>query len=392
MLKKITNNILLDNNDTDINNKRILTLSSISNNSINNSNIKLNKSNISYIPDNLESIVSTSIQDSTLQRIFPQELDRNIFNEDIPLIMFCGLSNSGKTSIINVIYNNVPPHESLLFIPTQHGNITRTNSNSKLFTSIGIIDLPGQGSIQDMLINEDIFPKISSIVYVIDAQNEPYTNEISHAKKLFKRAIKANSNIKIEIFLHKVDTEIFAVDDFKLECQRDIYEKISTFISEDGFEIDIRFHFTSIYDYSVLEAISKVTQKIFPYSQILERLLDLLVVSCRFEKVLLMDIYSRTFLVSDSSLFDPLGFELCADILNVITEINDIYSGNNNLSSDISELSCSIQLNTGHILYIRSIDNNFVIACIIRNENFDKPYLVNLNVDIFRKILIMNLT
>ena len=44
------------------------------------------------------------MQDNILQRIFPQELDRNIFNEDIPLIMFCGISNSGKTSIINVVY------------------------------------------------------------------------------------------------------------------------------------------------------------------------------------------------------------------------------------------------------------------------------------------------
>ncbi|CUV08051.1 unnamed protein product [Cryptosporidium hominis] len=332
---------------------------------------------------------NSNLVESSICKIFPEEADRKIILEnDIPLIMLCGLGSSGKTSIIKVLYDKVSPHETVSLYPTQSGSITLIKNESKILPCFGIIDLPGTAQIQDSLLGEDIFSKVSSLIFVIDSQNYPYNTEILRAKRLFQNAIQVKPGITFEVFLHKTDNETFSLDGAHLESQRDIHEKISSFIFQHGFGIDIRYHFTSIYNDSLLEAFSKVTQKISPFTQILEKLLDVLVISSSLEKAFLMDIYSRTFVASDSSLFDPIGFELCADILNVISEINEIYAPNCSLSRNSSGISCSINLDSGHLLHIQSIDHNIVLACVIRNEHVKNASLININIDILKQTLI----
>ncbi|KAH7648240.1 hypothetical protein FG379_000164 [Cryptosporidium bovis] len=329
---------------------------------------------------------SLSNVENSISRVFVNESDRAIFNKRIPLIMFCGLGGSGKTSIIQMLYKKLSPYETMSLPSTKQGNILEINGDSKLFPSIGLIDLPGNGQTQDTLINEDILEKVSLIIFVIDSQNNPYNDEIVRAKKLFKKALKVNKNMYFEIFMHKTDNEAFSIDDSYIEYKRDIHEKISGYIFQYGFDIDIRYHFTSIYNDSIIEALSKVIQRVSPNTQILERLLDVLVVSSSLEKALLMDIHSRTFIACDSSLFDPIGFELCADILNVITEIAGIYSPDKNIAKT-SKISCSVRLDTGHFLYIKNVDHNILVACVIRNEHIKDSNLIDINIDIFKKVL-----
>ncbi|KAH8583496.1 small GTpase of the Ras superfamily [Cryptosporidium sp. chipmunk genotype I] len=332
---------------------------------------------------------NANLAESSIHKIFSEEADKKIILEnDVPLIMLCGLGSSGKTSIIKVLYDKVSPHETVSSAPTRSGSITLIKNESKLLPCFGIIDLPGTGQIQDSLLGEDILSKVSSLVFVIDSQNYPYNTEILRAKRLFQNAMQVKPGITFEVFLHKTDNENFSLDGAHLESQRDIHEKISSFIFQHGFEIDIRYHFTSIYNDSLLEAFSKVTQKISPFTQILERLLDILVISSSLEKAFLMDIYSRTFIASDSSLFDPIGFELCADILNVISEISEIYAPNCSLSRSSSGISCSTNLDSGHLLHIQSIDHNIVLACVIRNEHVKNTSLININIDTLKQTLI----
>ncbi|KAJ1611001.1 RagC like small GTPase [Cryptosporidium canis] len=329
---------------------------------------------------------------SSLNRVFPKEADRKIILEsDIPLVMLCGLGNSGKTSIVRVLYGGVSPHETVSSVPTSSGSITLIKSESKLFPCFGIIDLPGTGQIQDSLLGKEIMSKVSSLVFVIDSQNYPYTAEILMAKRLFQNAIKVKPSISFEIFLHKLDHDTFNLDGAHLESQRDISEKITSFIFQSGLDADIRCHSTSIYNDSLLEAFSRVTQKISPFTHILEKLLDVLVVSSSLEKAFLMDIYSKTFIASDSSIFDPIGFELFADILDVISEINEIYAPDCSLSTDSPGISCSINLDSGHLLHIQSIDYNIVVVCAVRKEHVKNAALININIDILRQTLIQEI-
>lgn len=78
------------------------------------------------------------------------------------------------------------------------------------------------------------------------------------------------------MFIHKVDG---INDDLKMETQRDIHQRAMDDLSDAGFErICLNFHLTSIYDYSIFEAFSKVIQKLIPQLPKLENLLNIFIV------------------------------------------------------------------------------------------------------------------
>lgn len=68
-------------------------------------------------------------------------------------------------------------------------------------------------------------------------------------------------------------------DDLKMETQRDIHQRAMDDLSDAGFErICLNFSLTSIYDYSIFEAFSKVIQKLIPQLPKLENLLNIFIV------------------------------------------------------------------------------------------------------------------
>lgn len=78
------------------------------------------------------------------------------------------------------------------------------------------------------------------------------------------------------MFIHKVDG---INEDLKLETQRDIQERATDDLADACFEcICLNFHLTSIYDYSIFEAFSKVIQKLVPQLPKLENLLNIFIV------------------------------------------------------------------------------------------------------------------
>lgn len=64
---------------------------------------------------------------------------------------------------------------------------------------------------------------------------------------------------------------------FSLECQRDIHDKLMSYLHEAGVMADVVFYSTTIYDQTILEACSRVIQRLTPQIGVLERLLDILV-------------------------------------------------------------------------------------------------------------------
>ena len=55
--------------------------------------------------------------------------------------------------------------------------------------------------------------------------------------------------------------------------------------------------------------------------------LDILVTGCRIEKAFLFDVVSKIYLATDSSPVDMQSYELCADMIDVITDVSSIYGG-----------------------------------------------------------------
>lgn len=107
--------------------------------------------------------------------------------------------------------------------------------------------------------SEMIFKGCGALVFVIDARDD-YIEALTKLNKTVLKAYAVNTQIKFEVFIHKVDG---ISDDLKMETQRDIHQRATDDLADAGYDrIHLSFHLTSIYDHSIFEAFSKVVQKV----------------------------------------------------------------------------------------------------------------------------------
>jgi Ras-related GTP-binding protein C/D len=184
-------------------------------------------------------------------------------------------------------------------------------------------DFPGQLDFMDPSFDVDaIFGEIGALIWVIDAQDD-YLEAINRLNTTILELQPTYPNINIEVFIHKCDG---VSDDYKLDVQRDIIQRIQDELSDNGFEnAPITFHLTSIYDHSIFEAFSKVIQKLIPHLPTLEAMLNDLCRSCHFEKAYLFDVLSKIYIATDHSPMDMSSYEICSDYIDVIVDISEIY-------------------------------------------------------------------
>ena len=196
-----------------------------------------------------------------------------------------------------------------------------------------IWDFPGDFQFTDqialgdqILTEEQIFRNCQALVFVLDAQDDPYTDALQKLHETIVRANKYNPNIFFEVFIHKVDGDLFLSDEQKVDCQRDTHEQIYAELRERDLDhIQVEFQLTSIYDHSVFEAFSKVVQKLIPHLDHMERLMDILISTCNIEKAFLFDVVSKIYIATDSNPVDMQSYELCSDMIDVVIDISCIY-------------------------------------------------------------------
>jgi len=112
---------------------------------------------------------------------------------------------------------------------------------------------------------------------------------------------------------------------FLPERQRDIQQYVSMELSELNEAVVISYHLTSIYDHSVLEAFSKVIQKMVPQLPTLENLLDILISTCNIDKSFLVDVATKLYIATDSNPVNMQSYELCSDMIDVVIDVSYIY-------------------------------------------------------------------
>ena len=176
--------------------------------------------------------------------------------------------------------------------------------------------------------DDQIFAKATALIFVLDAQDEPYDHVLQSFTDTVTRAIRANPAIAIEVFVHKVDGELFLSDEAKYDCRRDVMQQVADELADAGLSHDaipISYHLTSIYDHSVFEAFSRVVQRLIPELPTLEHLLNVLVSTCSMEKAYLFDVASKLYISTDSSPVDMQSVELCSDMIDVVLDVSGIY-------------------------------------------------------------------
>ena len=97
-------------------------------------------------------------------------------------------------------------------------------------------------------------------------------------------------------FVGKVAVAI--IDVASGEVQREVQNQLNDELASARVTgAKLSFHLTSIYDHSVFEAFSKAVQQLIPQLPTLERLLDVLVSSCRIDKAFLFDVVSKIYVL-----------------------------------------------------------------------------------------------
>lgn len=385
----------------------------------------------------------------------------------LPRIVLMGPRRGGKTSIQRVVFHKMSPHETLFRLEATQ-NCERTFIDHTPLCRFTIWDFPGEyygpgtgdnsnglhnkqsqngddyGGIDDGLYdseNDDVFSGSTSLIFVVDAQDEPYDHVLQSFTTAVTRAISVNPNIAIEVFINKVDGELFLSDESKYDCRRDIMTQVSDELTDAGVSPDsmhIRYHLTSIYDHSVYEALSRVVQRLIPQLPTLENLLNVLVSTCSMEKAYLFDVVSKLYVSTDSGPVDMQSVELCSDMIDVVLDVSGIYglgpsqksiqdaavaaiasknvtpltnsvdavsqqallmTGSvellNNLENEVidpdsaydSNSASVIRLSNGMVLYLKEVDTMLALVCITRAENFRKKSLINYNIGCLKKAL-----
>lgn len=168
----------------------------------------------------------------------------------------------------------MPPHETLFLESTHSVDIHSISHNE--FLTFQTWDFGGDLSLQNDLIYSGrnipidvIFRNCSSLIYVIDAQEDDYEDALARLVETIGFAHNINKNIHFEVFLHKLDG-YYMSEEKKSERQQGVQTFVSTELAENYGETSgdvlVSYYLTSIYDHSVSEAFSKVISTFLTWS------------------------------------------------------------------------------------------------------------------------------
>ena len=219
-------------------------------------------------------------------------------------------------------------------------------------------DFPGQLDYFDPTFDTaEIFSEIGALVWVIDAQDE-YSESTNRLTTTILNLQTTFPHINVEVFVHKIDG---LSDEYKADTFQDIVQRIGDELNDAGYvNPNVNYHLTSIYDYSIFEAFSKVIQKLIPQLDTLENLLNILVNNCGMEKAYLFDILSKIYVASDTRPIDMEVYEMCSDYIDVIVDVTDLYgyhrTYNKKLGDQMIEAESSVSIHDGTMIYLKEMN------------------------------------
>ncbi|CAH8861907.1 unnamed protein product [Trichobilharzia szidati] len=299
-------------------------------------------------------------------------------------------NRSGKSSIQRVVFHKMAPNETL-FLESTH-KIEKNDVSDCSFIKFQIWDFPGHIDFCDETFqSEAIFLASCAIIFIIDAQDD-YHEALTRLHVTLESAFRYNMNIKFEVFIHKVDC---LTDDQKMDIQRDITQRVTGVLEDllceqpSNAGISIGFHLTTIYDHSIFEAFSKVVQKLIPYLDAFEHLLNIFITNSMVDKAFLFDVASKIYLATDSNVVDMQTYELCCDMIDVVVDVAAIYTPRSNfVDPPVSEQTgATIILNNDRALYLRGINQYMALACLMYEESLEKMGLIEFNFRVIKNAL-----
>lgn len=232
-------------------------------------------------------------------------------------ILLLGLRRSGKTSIQQVLFENLPPKQTFYLEPTTR--IIKHTYDTVI--PLEIWDCPGTITVETLGAPLSQFLTIIFVIDIRDLYNQP----ISKLVEFIVAAYHENPNVNIEVFVHKAEK---LQEDDKIENFRQINERVTDRlldISPDYEQMPLNFHLTSVYDHTLHEAFSRVLHKLIDSLPFLEDLLNVFCANSQSPKAFLFDSTSRLYIATDASPVDSATHNLCCDYLQMLNSFGPLY-------------------------------------------------------------------
>jgi len=209
-------------------------------------------------------------------------------------------------------------------------------------------------------------------------------------RDLIRQTSEIKSDIVYEVFIHKVDSDMFMTDDQKIDCLNEIQTNMRGLLQEFKAQI-LSFQLTSIYDHTIYEALSKVVQKLLPQVAFISSMVDSLISRSKIQKAFLFDVISKIYIATDSSPVTMQHYEICSELIDVLIDVTCIYGVDAAGGTKFDKKSSSI-IRLAHansqeniVLYLREVDKSLALVCLINESEIHKQHLINYNIDRFKE-------
>ncbi|KAH9466944.1 hypothetical protein MJO29_000760 [Puccinia striiformis f. sp. tritici] len=245
---------------------------------------------------------------------------------DRPKLLFMGPRSGGKSSIREVVFHKLQPDQTL------HLETTRriTQDDIKSFIDFEIWDLPGP---LDPDVSTMPFAHVGAVIFVIDAQSS-YLSTIPQLALTVIQAYQTNPALHFEIFMHKIDA---VTPDYRSEIIEQVKDRLTDELSDRELSIygvptiatelshRITYKLTTVFDYSIYDALSRVIMKIVPQQAALEHLMNLLAQQSGVENCILFDTWTKLYIATDSSPTEKPLLEMCTEFMDIFTDLSELY-------------------------------------------------------------------
>ncbi|KAI6155230.1 Gtr1/RagA G protein conserved region-domain-containing protein [Pisolithus tinctorius] len=235
-------------------------------------------------------------------------------------ILLLGARRSGKTSILQVLFKDLPPKQTFYLEPTMR--VTRHTFDTII--PLEIWDCPANITVDTL---EAPLSDFSTIIFVIDIR-DLYQQPVAKLVEFVVVAFQANPNVDFEVFVHKAEK---LQEDDKYENFRQIHERVIDRLADESPEFEqvpLNFHLTSVYDHTLQDAFSRVIHKVIDSLPYLEGLLNIFCSNTSCPKAFLFDIRSKLYVATDASPVDQATHNLCCDYLQMLNSFGPLYKSN----------------------------------------------------------------
>ena len=154
---------------------------------------------------------------------------------------------SGKTSIIKVIFQKMSPQQTMMLETTQR--IETVGANIGTLLNFKLYDFAGNFDLNDINPPEiSYLENCGAFIFVLDVQNDEkqsYDDALQYLTKTIEFVQKHNTHLLFHLFVHKVDSDKFAVEEKKSDVLYKIKEMVNDSLDSNNKGLTIDYHLTS---------------------------------------------------------------------------------------------------------------------------------------------------